>query len=257
MNLTDLFGSSLLAWAGLGFVLLFLILILVYTAITRRRPGKVLREIPAFGNLRRAVGLSVEAGKRIHLSLGWGSFNGLQVSSALLGITVLQRIARAASVSDRPPVATSGEGTLTILSQDSLRGVYRNMGVIGQFDPYSAQLTGVSPFSYAAGVMPVIIDQQVAANVLAGHFGSEVALITDAGERSGSPTLAGSDNIPGQAVLYAAAQDPLIGEELYAAGAYLQAGATHIASLRAQDFLRWLIILLILAGAALKFLGVL
>jgi Domain of unknown function (DUF6754) len=257
VNLNDLFSSSSLAWAGLGFVLLFLILILIYTAVTRRRPGKVLREIPAFGNLRRAVGLSVEAGKRIHLSLGWGSFNGLQAASALLGLSVLQRIARAASISDRPPVATSGEGTLTILSQDSLRGVYRSLGAISQFDPYSAQLTGVSPFSYAAGVMPVVLDQQVAANVLAGHFGGEVALITDAGERSGSPTLAGSDNIPGQAVLYAAAQDPLIGEELYAAGAYLQAGPVHIASLRAQDFLRWIIIVLILVGALLKFLGVL
>jgi hypothetical protein len=257
VNFIDLFNSGSLPWAGLGFVLLFFILIMIYTAVTRRRPGKVLRDIPAFRNLRRAVGLSVEAGKRLHLSLGWGTLNGLQAGSALLGLSVLQRIARAASKSDRPPVATSGEGTLTILSQDSLRGVYRDMGSIGQFDPYSAQLTGVSPFSYAAGAMPVIFDQQVAANVLAGHFSSEVALITDAGERSGSLTLAGSDNIPGQAVLYAAAQEPLIGEELYAAGAYLQAGPTHIASLRAQDFLRWVIILIILVGAAIKFLGVL
>jgi hypothetical protein len=257
VNLIDLFNSLPLTWAGLGFVLLFLILILVYTAVTRRHPGRVLRDIPAFRNLRRAVGLSVEAGKRLHLSLGWGSMSGLQAASAFLGLSVLQRVARAASISDRPPVATSGEGTISILSQDSLRGVYRNMGVISQFDPYSAQLTGVSPFSYAAGAMPVIFDQQVAANVLAGHFGSEVALITDAGERSGGLTLAGSDNIPGQAVLYAAAQEPLIGEELYAAGAYLQAGPTHIASLRAQDVLRWIIILLILVGAALKFLGVL
>lgn len=257
MNFIDLFNSGSLPWAGLGFVLLFFILMMIYTALTRRRPGRVLRDIPAFRNLRRAVGLSVEAGKRLHLSLGWGNLSGLQAGSALLGLSVLQRIARATSKSDRPPVATSGEGTLTILSQDSLRGVYRNMEAISQFDPYSAQLTGVSPFSYAAGAMPVIFDQQVAANVLAGHFSSEVALITDAGERSGSLTLAGSDNIPGQAVLYAAAQEPLIGEELYAAGAYLQAGPTHIASLRAQDFLRWVIILIILVGAAIKFLGVL
>ena len=257
MNLYDLFSSSSLTWAGLGFVLLFFILILIYTVVTRRHPGKVLRDIPAFRNLRRAVGLSVEAGKRLHFSFGWGDMKGMQGAFAFLGVSVLQRHARAAAVSDRAPGAPRGEGKKTILSQDSLRGVYRNMGAISQFDPYSAQLTGVSPFSYAAGAMPVIFDQQVAANVLAGHFGSEVALITDAGERSGSLTLAGSDNIPGQAVLYAAAQEPLIGEELYAAGAYLQAGPTHIASLRAQDFLRWVIILLILVGAALKFLGVL
>jgi hypothetical protein len=49
----------------------------------------------------------------------------------------------------------------------------------------------------------------------------------------------------------------LIGEELYAAGAYVGAGASHEASLNVQDILRWLIILAILAGSLLKFLGVL
>jgi hypothetical protein len=56
--------------------------------------------------------------------------------------------------------------------------------------------------------------------------------------------------------LYATAQEPLIGEELYAAGAYLQAGPLHISSLRAQDILRWVLAAIILGGAILKFLGV-
>ena len=70
-------------------------------------------------------------------------------------------------------------------------------------------------------------------------------------------TLAGSDDLPAQAVLYAAAQEPLIGEELYAAGAYLKTGPVHTASLRAQDLLRWVIILAILLGSILKFLEIL
>lgn len=51
-----------------------------------------------------------------------------------------------------------------------------------------------------------------------GNFGSEAALINEAAERSGSLTLAGTDTIPGQAVLYATAQEPLIGEEVFAGG---------------------------------------
>ncbi len=165
------------------------------------------------------------------------------------------RIARAASISDRPPVVTTGEGTLSILAQDTMRGVYRALGVESQFDPNSAQITGLTPFSYAAGSMPLIQDGQVSANLLSGHFGGEAALIADAAERSGSLVVGGSDSLPGQAVLYAVAQDPLIGEEVFAGGAYLGAGSIHEASLRTQDILRWLLVALIILGAILKVTG--
>jgi len=142
---------------------------------------------------------------------------------------MLKRIARAASTSDRPPVATSGESTQVILSQDTLRSTYREIGADNQFEPTSGQLSGLTPFSYAAGTLPVIHDQQVSVNILAGSFGGEVALITDAAERSGSLTLGGSENVSAQAILYASSQEPLIGEELFASGAYIQAGPMHIA----------------------------
>jgi len=70
-------------------------------------------------------------------------------------------------------------------------------------------------------------------------------------------TLAGSDNLSAQAVIYAAAHDPLIGEELYAAGAYMNAGPAHSASVRAQDYLRWVLVAAILIGSALKLVGAL
>ena len=253
MNLADLTGGL----PGLVFLLVFFILIVSFVLIGRERGRQSLRDIPAFARLGHAIGLAVEAGQRIHLSLGRGSVLGLQSASAFAGLAMLQRIARLASVSDRPPVATSGDGALAILSQDTLRAVNQNTGAGSHYDPALGQVTGLTPFSYAAGVLPVIFDQQVSANVLAGHFGSEAALIADAGERAGGLTLAGSDNITAQAVLFAAAQEPLIGEELYAGGAYMQAGPTHIASLRAEDVLRWLVILFILGGAALKLAGVL
>ncbi|MGW8250474.1 MAG: DUF6754 domain-containing protein, partial [Anaerolineales bacterium] len=76
-------------------------------------------------------------------------------------------------------------------------------------------------------------------------------------ERSESLTLAGSDSIPAQAIFVAAAQEPLIGEELYAAGAYLNAGPLHASSLRAQDIFRWVLIAAIVVGGVLKMVGLL
>lgn len=243
--------------AGLIFVLFFLGLVLIFILLGRNgvRPGRQLREIPAFDSLKRAVGLAVEAGARLHLSLGRGNITGQQSAVGLVGLSMLERIARSTTAGDRPPVATSGEGSLAVLSQDTLRGAARYTGAA--YDPLSGRLTGVTPFSYAAGVLPVIHDEDVGASLLVGNFGSEIALITEASERAGSLTLAGTDNLPGQAVLYASAQEPLIGEEVFAGGAYLGVNAAHAASLRAQDVLRWLLILAMLLGAIGKLAGLL
>jgi hypothetical protein len=242
---------------GLIFTIIFVDLMIYFAVIGRKGARFSLRNIPAFSALRRSIGLAVEAGHRLHMSLGHGGVSDTRAASALAGLTVLNRVARSASISDAPPVATSGEAVVSILSQDTLSNAYRAAGAEDQSAFASGQLSGLTPFSYAAGTLPVIYDQQVSVNILAGSFGSEVALITDAAERTGGLTLAGSDNITAQAVLYASAQEPLIGEELYASGAYLQAGPMHIASLRVQDIFRWVIILVILLGVLLKLVGVL
>ncbi len=72
-----------------------------------------------------------------------------------------------------------------------------------------------------------------------GNFGVEVGLLTDAVERENSFVLAGSDNLTAQAVIYASAQEPLVGEEIFAAGAYVEPGSLHSSSLTVQDVLRW------------------
>lgn len=254
MNTLDLMDSNQI---GLLFVVLFIILMVVFALMGRRRPSAVFRDIPAFQKLWRAVGLAVEAGTRLHLTLGRGNLSGIQGGSVFIGLSILDRIARTASISDRPPIATSGDGVLGVLSQDTL---YNSFKAVGQGSQYAASLgriSGLTPFAYAAGTLPVIYDEHVSTTIISGHFGSEVALITDASERAGATTLAGSDDLSAQAVLYAAAQEPLIGEELYAAGAYLKSGLLHNASLRAQDVLRWVIMLAILLGAFLKFFKIL
>jgi hypothetical protein len=241
---------------GLVFTLvIFAIMIFFFTA-GRTRFGRNFREIAAFTKLRQAAGIAVEAGTRLHISVGRGSITGQESASAFAGMTMLDRVARAGSVSDRPPVATSGDGALTILTQDTLRGSYRALGVEGQYDPTSGRVLGLTPFSYAAGALPVIYDEQVSANLLNGHFEGEIGLINEAAERKGSLVVAGSESITGQAVIYATASDALIGEEAFAGGAYLGAGPMHDASLHAQDVMRWVVIGLLLVGSLFKLFGI-
>jgi hypothetical protein len=169
---------------------------------------------------------------------------------------MLRRLTERTSASDRPPIVTSGDAPLSILSQDTLQSGYRAVGAEEQFRFSTGRLTGLSPFSYAAGTIPIIRDENVSTNIFIGDFGNESALLTEAADRANTDLIAASDNLSAQAIFYAAAQDPLIGEELFAAGAYVGAGASHEASLNVQDILRWLIILAILIGAGLTILGV-
>lgn len=229
------------------------LLLLAFTFLRRRSPA-VFRRIEAYERLNRAIGLAVEGGTRLHVSIGRGNLFTARGGSALAALAMLRRLSEQTSLSDQPPVVTSGDASLAILSQDTLQSGFRAAGAEDQYRFTDGRLTGLTPFAFAAGTLPVMRDEHVSANVVIGNLGAEAALLAEAADSEETDLIAASDNLSAQSVLYASSQEPLIGEELFAAGAYLGAGGTHDASLQTQDVLRWLVILAILGGAALKFL---
>jgi hypothetical protein len=241
-----------MTFIGPGIVVLCAILMIVFLIIYRKQPLRGLREIPAYTRLRQAIGLAVEDGTRLHVTLGNASPNSQQAASALVGLSTLERITQLSATSDQPPVATSGNGGLAILSQDTLRSTYRNANTLEVYDPAQGRLAGPTPFSYIAGVLPVMQDENISSNVLLGNFGPEIGLLADQAEKQKSFSIAGSDSLPAQAVLYATASEPLIGEEVFASGACLQTNPFHPASLRAQDILKWLVFFSVIVGIILK-----
>ena len=238
--------AVVLVAAGLTLGLIFL----------RRKATPVFREIPAFTKLKLAMGLSVEAGTRLHVSLGRGGLQTPSAAPGLSGLAMLRHLTEQTSASDEPLVVTSGAADLALLSQDTLQAGYKAASAEEIYDPNTGRLTGLTPFSFAAGAIPLIQDENVSANILIGHFGAEVALLTDAAERTNSPAVAAAIDPSAQALIYASVDEPLVGEELFAAGAYSGAGSAHQASLQAQDILRWVIILILLGGSALKLFGI-
>jgi hypothetical protein len=240
---------------GLAVVLLTAAALLLFSLLKRGQAKPIFRPIPAFKRLSRAIGLAVENGKRLHISIGKANILGAENASALVGLYGLERIAQLSMISDRPPVVTSGDGVLALLSQDTLRAAYRSGNAEEQYDPDRGRLTGTTSMAYTVGTMAVMSGEQVSANVLVGNFGPEVALLCDTAERQNSFMLATSDSLPAQAVLYAAAEETLIGEELFAVPAYLQAGTAAAASLRVQDILRWLVIVGLIAAVVIKLLA--
>ena len=97
---------------GLVFVLLAAALMFIYSLPERQprgqqRPRVVLRPIRAMEHLRRAIGLAIEDGSRLHVSIGESSILSPTNGSAFIGLSTLERVGTLSSVSDRPPVVTS------------------------------------------------------------------------------------------------------------------------------------------------------
>jgi hypothetical protein len=250
--------NGILTAAGLVLVLITAGMIFLFSIFARdRKTRPTFRSIPALLSLRRAIGLAVEEGNRLHVSIGNSSLLTTTNASALAALSALERISQLSSVSDRPPIATSGEGSLSILSQDTIRAAFRLANALELYDQYLARLSGVTPMSYVVGTLPVIRTEHVSANLFIGNFGPEVAFLVDASQHEHAFTLAASDVLSTQAVLFATSPETLLGEELFAAPAYLQAGPYHLASLRVQDILRWVLILVLIIGSLLKLVGIL
>src|SRR5574340_39610 len=243
--------------AGLVLILVTAGAMIAYQMRIAREGQPEFRTIPAFARLKKAIGLAVEKGTRIHVSLGKSSLTQPTNPSALAGLATLERIGHYASVSDEPPVATSGDGGIALLSQDTLKAVYRSVNASELYDSTRAYMPGATPMSYIAGTLPVVIDEGISTHVIIGNFGPEVALLTEAANGEGAFNLAASDSLPAQAALFASAEEPLIGEELFAAPAMLESNPAHSASLKTQDWLRWFVIVVLLGGAVLKLVGIL
>ncbi len=232
-------------------------LILFFALVPSLRESSSLRVIQAFERLHKAVGHAIEQGSRLHISLGKSSLLEPTNPSALVGLTALKQVSSLSHASDRPPFATSGNGGLTILSQDTERAVFRTSGALEFYNPDRGRLTGPTPFSYIVGAMPLVDSENITAHILVGNFGPEVIFLTESAETESAFTFAASDSLPAQAALYASASEPLIGEELFAIPAYLESGHIYKASLQTQDILRWAVIAVMLGGALLKLVSIL
>jgi hypothetical protein len=242
-------------YVGLGVFLLFLVLLVTFAFFGRRRPIE-LRRISVFEDLKTAIERAVEAGERVHLSLGTGSVIGTDYAPALSGLAMLSHVAAATAMSDKPVIVTAGDGAMTTLAQEVVRSAYEKAKTTTRYQSNSSRLIGPTPLSYVAGI-PILLDtEDVSVHILMGSFGPEGALAADVGQRHQVFVLAGTDDIQSQSLLFATAENTLIGEEVFAGGAYLTGNLLHLASLQAQDVIRLLIVVVILIGTLMRTLGV-
>ncbi len=241
--------NSILFNSGALIFLLVFVLVLYYATV-RVRLGRVpaLRRIRAFEALKGFKGRTVEAGRNLHLSLGLGSAATQTTADSLAGLYVLSYLAEEAAATGVPPIVTMADPTVLIFAQNFLRTAFTNDPAGAEVAYRQSRWIAPQPAAYAAGVMNILNMDNVEANVMVGTFGDEYLLMGETAARRRIAHVGGTSNPNALPFIYATADQTLLGEEIYAAGAYLQNRPSHLGSLMAQDTMRWIIALVILGG---------
>ena len=235
MTLPQLIGLLALLIFAIGQVFL------ITSISTGLRPR--FRSIPLFSLLRGQTGRAIEAGRALHVSIGAGGLGGDDVTTTLAGLQIVEYLADEAAASGISPIITTADPTALLLAADTLRRPYIRQGDLSSYQPLSARLPALNPVQYAAATMDYLAHDNVLANVMSGSFGSEIGLIEHESAKHDLLKISAAADPRALAVLSATSEHLLIGEEMFAAKAYLQARPAPRASLRAQDIVRVAIVI--------------
>lgn len=240
-----------------GIVVVVMGLLVFFTWRLQRRGSTLfLRPLPPYTLLKGKVGHAVESGSQLHITLGRASLTSVATPTSLAALTILDTLAKDGCANGTPPLATVGDATLLPAAQSSLLYAYSRAQFTSGFQPGAAQFLAndTDAFPYAAGVTNVIHQDKVSSTVAVGRFGAELALITAAGERQQGEQVIGADDPLALALATAVSPHVLIGEELLAAGAYLEGQPSQLASVQVQDVLRLVVILVLVVTAVYRLL---
>ncbi len=218
-----------------------------------RRP--ILRSIPGYDTLSKHLGQATETGGSVHISMGTGGIGTSVTADTLAGLTVLEYVASHAATTGLRPVVTVSDASLLPAAQDVVRESYARHGYLGGYDPTSVRFISPDSVAYAAGVADILEHAGVEVNVMVGSFGDEFLLMSEVGARREIGQVGGASSPLVLPFIYSSVDHALIGEEIFAAGAYLLNKTTHIASLAAQDWLRTAIIVTIVIGVLVRTLA--
>jgi hypothetical protein len=241
----------------IGLVVLLLILPALFYLTSRVRAGKAggLRPLPGMEELPGLVGRSAETGQALHVSVGVGGVGGVTTAQTWAGLTLLAQLANEAAACDTPLSVTVADPTVLPLAQDILWRAYVRNGNPEGYHPTQVQFVAPEPMAYAAGVAGLLEREPLTANIMVGSFGDEYLLMGETGARRGVRQVVGTADPRTLPFVYASADDTLIGEEIFASGAYTRRLPIQIASLLTEDWARWAVIAAILITAAFKFLS--
>lgn len=221
--------------------------VIVWNILSARK-GKefYIRKLAGLDAIDEAVGRATEMGRPIFFSLP--ALPGVDVSS-LSALAILSRVARLAARYNTRVIVTTTHYVVYTMAEEVCKEAFAAEGKGELFDPSRDLYLMIEQFPYAIGSAGIMHREKVAANFLFGYFYAESLLLAEAGTQVGAIQVAGTDATLQVPFFVVTCDYTLIGEELYAASAYMSRQSTMLGSLVGQDVGKLLLMALTLVGA--------
>lgn len=246
-------------WFHTGKIPLFIAMLLFGTVIVWNiyyaRSGKdiFVRRIPGLEAVDEAIGRATEMGRSILYVLGLGRVDDVPTIASM---TILGQVARRTADYETPLRVPCRDPIVMNVVREVVRTAYLDEGRPDVYNEENVFFVSESQFAYAAGVDGIMLREEPAAIFLQGQFFAESLILAETGNSIGAIQIAGTDSEHQLPFFIAACDYTLIGEELYAASAYLSREPMLLGSLRGQDWGKVLIFIIMVLGVILELSGV-
>lgn len=240
-------------WIGVAVPLLMALFILynIYRA-DKQKKDLFIRRIAGLNAIDDAVGRATEMGRPILMVPGIGVLDAVSVQA----INIFAQVTKTAAQFATPIKLCCANAAVYAVAQEVIRDVYSQQGMADRFSVDSVQYVSDQQFAFAAGVSGIILREKVAATFLLGAFYAESLIFAETSNSIGAIQVAGSTQTSQTPFFIAACDYVLIGDEYYAASAYLTREPVLTGSLVGQDWCKLLMTGAILCGVLINMVDV-
>lgn len=232
-----------------------LVIILLFIGVIQSAKGKkkpFIRRIAGLDAVEEAIGRATEMGKPILYIPGTSSMSDV---ATIASLNILGEVAKKSAQYDTPLRVPNRDPIVYTVAREIVKESYSSVGRPDAFDPDSVYFVTTDQFSYAAAVDGMMVREKPATIFLLGMFWAESLILAETGASTGAIQIAGTDATSQLPFFITACDYTLIGEELYAASAYISREPVLLGTLRGQDIGKIIITGLALLGSLVGLLS--
>ncbi len=233
-------------------VIIFLSILLFFVRSARRGKNFFIRKIAGLDAVDEAVGRATEMGRAVLYVPGLSSMADV---ATIASINILQRVSKKVAEYGTPLIVPNRNPIVYMVARQVVKEGYMEAGRPDSFDEDNVFFVTQSQFAYAAAVNGIMLRERPATNLFLGMFWAESLLLAETGYLTGAVQIAGTDAVHQLPFFVTACDYTIIGEELYAASAYLSKEPVLLGSIKAQDWGKLIILLLAVAGIIASLFG--
>lgn len=226
-------------------VFIFCSLTIIFVQIAKKGADLYVRPISGIEAVDDAIGRATEMGRPILYVLGLGSAADV---ATIASFTILSRVSKRVAEYQTELIVPTYDPIVMSVAQEVVKSSFMDAGRADNYNEDIVFFVTQSQFAYVAAVNGIMLRQLPATNIYMGTFYAESLLLAETGTEAGSIQIAGTDQISQLPFFIVACDYTLIGEELYAASAYLGREPVLLGSLKAQDYAKAAVLILACLG---------